>query len=543
MKGILFNILKCLVILVIVAVVFAIFTPKATNSETNNVAKLTIYGDNVDKSYSPIIRDDKIYLSFDTISTFIDEEIYYDSKAEKIVITNENFAYRFKINSKKAKKNLTEYTISDVPIIQNSKVYLCTDTIKDIYNLKVEYDGETETLAIDRLSESDIHLNYNDVKVYSDIDTSSEVVATLNKENTVVVYVDSLKHKRWYKVKTDTGKIGYIEKSAVTVSSNNEEKENNNTQKDPKEKLIMFWQYGSKLDTLGEKIDGVNVAMPTWFSLADVDGTVNINYSKEYYNKVKEYGYEIHPIITNGFDSEDVSSKELTSELLNNYEARENLISNIAQIIKDYRLDGINIDFESMKEEDKYLYTEFLRELYPVVKEAGATLTVDIYFTNYIDRKGVGKACDYVILMGYDQRGNWSKTPGSIAEVKWTDENIKSLINDSNIPSSKIILGVPFYTRLWIEEDGEITTKAYTMENSNDFLKTYNLSPTYDNISGQNYVAVENKGAMYKLWIEDATSMSNRADVVLENNLAGVAAWQKGYETPDIWQVLREKLK
>ena len=60
-----------------------------------------------------------------------------------------------------------------------------------------------------------------------------------------------------------------------------------------------------------------------------------------------------------------------------------------------------------MREADKYMYTQFLRELHPVMKENGKTLTADIYFTSYIDRMGVGHACDYVMLMGYDQRGNW----------------------------------------------------------------------------------------------------------------------------------------
>ena len=148
------------------------------------------------------------------------------------------------------------------------------------------------------------------------------------------------------------------------------------------------------------------------------------------------------------------------------------------------------------------------------------------------------------MLMGYDQRGNWSKEAGSISEVSWVENNIKSLINDSNIPSSKIVLGVPFYTRLWMEseEDG-LTTKVYTMNDSKEFLSEYNLTPTMDYLSGQNYIALNLNGISYKLWIEDADSMSKRADIVNNYNLAGITAWQKGFETEDIWKLLYEKLK
>ena len=220
------------------------------------------------------------------------------------------------------------------------------------------------------------------------------------------------------------------------------------------------------------------------------------------------------------------------------------IINNIINIIKTNKLDGINIDFEGMNAEDKYMYTQFLRELYPMVKETGAKLSVDIYFTNYIDRKGVGKACDYVMLMGYDQRGDWSDEPGSISEISWVENNINSLINDSKISPSKIVLGVPFYTRMWnIQEDGSFTTNVYTMHDSEEFLEKYNLTPTMDNISGQNYIEVVLDDIRHKLWLEDADSISSRADIVLEYNLAGITAWQKGFETSDIWQVLREKLK
>ena len=413
--------------------------------------------------------------------------------------------------------------------------------VKDIYGIKLEYNKETNAISIDKLDTDDLNLNYNEVKLYSDINTNSDILEVLDKTNTVTVYPDSLEHSRWYKVKSDSGKIGYIEKAAVTLEK---EEEPNAEETAEEEKLIMFWQYGSSLDTLGDKIDGVNVVMPTWYEIADENGNVSEDYSEDYYNKAKDNGYDIWPIITNGLDNPELDKKQVTSEIMNDEQKRENLIRNIISIIEDNNLDGINIDFEGMYAEDKYMYTQFLRELYPLVRETGAKLSVDIYFTNYIDRQGVGKACDYVMLMGYDQRGDWSESPGSISEIGWVENNIASLINDSQIPSSKIILGVPFYTRMWnVEEDGTFTTDVYSMSDSQEFLEDYALTPTMDNISGQNYIEVVLDDITHKLWIEDAESMAKRADIVIEYNLAGITAWQKGFETQDIWEVLKDKLK
>ena len=531
-------------IIFLAVILFLFITAKDFNNKEINRenANLIIYGDTISQEYKPFVENGKIYLSFNTILQFIDEEIFYDEETQKVIVTTKDGLYKFTIGKNVATKNLKEYDAKSCAKIVDDIVYIDMNLVKDIYGIKCEFNEETNSISIDKLNTSDINLNYNQVKLYSQINTNSEVLETLNTDNTVTVYAESLEHNRWYKVKSDSGKIGYIEKGAVTLDKENDSNENEEVTNN--EKLIMFWQYGSSLNTLGDKIDGVNVVMPTWYAISDNLGNVETNYSEDYYKKAKEYGYELWPIITNGIDNPDLDKKQVTSEIMNDEQKRENLIRNIIDLIKTNKLDGINIDFEGMLAEDKYMYTQFLRELYPMVREAGAKLSVDIYFTNYIDRKGVGKACDYVMLMGYDQRGDWSEEPGSISEISWVENNISSLINDSEISPSKIVLGVPFYTRMWnVEEDGSFTTNVYTMNDTEEFLEEYNLTPTMDNISGQNYIEVVLDDIRHKLWIEDADSIASRADIVLEYNLAGITAWQKGFETSDIWEVLKNKLK
>ena len=45
------------------------------------------------------------------------------------------------------------------------------------------------------------------------------------------------------------------------------------------------------------------------------------------------------------------------------------------------------------------------------------------------------------------------------------------------------------------------------------------------------------------MWVEDATSIKNRVDVVNKYNLAGISAWRKGFETLDIWPTITENIK
>lgn len=537
---------RCIMPLIFTIVVLVIFfNINYIKANINvNEAGLVIYGDNIKTNYDPFVKDGGLYVSVDTISKTIDENIYYDNIATKVIITTKDKVVKFKIDENKVSRNF-EYSDIDTPAkLVNGQPYIDINLVKEEYNIKTEYNEKTNTIVIDKLSTSDIPVNYNLVNVYSNISTKSDVLDILNKNDKVTVYTDSLEHKSWYKIKTDKGIVGYISKNSVTIQA--EEKENVETEsKENKDKIVMFWQYGSNLDVLGKnKIEGVNVVSPTWYELKNSSGDISSKYSSSYYSKAKEYGYKIWPIITNGIDSASYSAND-TSALLKSEYNRENFIKNIREIAKKDKLDGINIDFESMKDDDRELYTQFIRELTPILRNEGITVSVDFYFVKYIDRQRIGDVADYVILMGYDQKGAWSSEAGSISSVKIVEEQLNSLINDSKIESNKIILGVPFYTRLWTIKNvsEKPTTKIYSMQDCQDFIADNNITPVWDEDAGQSYAEVKKGDLTYKLWIEDKESMKKRVELINKYNLAGISAWRKGLETEDVWQTITSNIK
>ncbi len=543
------NISKFVIIFVFFVIVFVIFFKYEYNVSVKEKkdSELVVFGENISTEYKPFIDDHTIYVSLDTISKTIDENIYYDKFATKVIVTTDSDVVKLKIDEKKMSKNLEYIDIESCAKLVDDEPYIPIGILKEIYNIKVGYNEKTNTVTIDKTNMSDIAILYNRVKVYSNISTNSDVIDMLNKDNVVTVYNESLNHKRWYKIKTSDGMVGYIAKNSIVdlVDNSNNTQDANNTSSNQTEKIVMFWQYGSDLDTLGKtKIDAVNVVSPTWYELSNSNGSINSKYSSEYYAKAKSLGYKIWPIITNGIDSSTYMPSDTSAMITSEYN-REQFIKNLIEIAKRDKLDGINIDFEAMKTEDKEIYTEFIREMAPLLRKEGIKLSVDVYFVNYIDRKGIGAAADYIVLMGYDQRGNWSETAGSIAEASWVEKNVESLMNDSAVPSNKIILGVPFFTRLWITKSGETkpTTKVYTMQNSVDFIKKYKLTPTFDQNAGQNYVEYTEGSLNYKLWIEDKDSVKRRVETIKKYNLAGFSAWRKGFETSDIWSTVSENIK
>lgn len=549
------NIKRLIVPMLFLIIMFGVlYTFNNSNKSVDKKeADLVIYGDNIETNYKPFKQDDGIYISVDTISKVIDKNIFYDKVATKIIVTTKNDVVKFKIDENLMSRNLEYININTSAKLYNGQPYVDIELLKDIYNINIEYNEETNTISIDKKSSTDIKVKYDRVNVYKSLSTDSEVLQTISTNNTVTLYNESLNHNRWYKVKTDSGIVGYIAKSNIDDSDvkaqeKRQEEEKNEEVKEGNEKsdkLTMFWQYGSDLATLGsEKISGVGVVSPTWYELKNVNGDITSKYSQDYYNKAKEYGYEIWPIITNGIDSSSYSPDD-TSSMLNSERNRENFIKNLVNIAKDDKIDGINIDFEAMKDEDRNLFTQFIRELAPLLRQNNIKLSVDMYFVKYIDRTRVGEAVDYVVLMGYDQRGAWSSEAGSIAEVSWVEKNINSLINDSKIDSSKIILGIPFYTRLWMVKAGDsnISTKIYTMKDCQNFIKNNDITTVWDEDAGQNYAEYTSGNITYKLWLEDADSVKRRTEIVNKYNLAGITGWRKGFETSDIFEVIENNLE
>ena len=82
------------------------------------------------------------------------------------------------------------------------------------------------------------------------------------------------------------------------------------------------------------------------------------------------------------------------------------------------------------------------------------------------------------------------------------------------------------------------------MTRAEEWIKERKLTPKLDEASGQNYVEYKDPkdGNVYKMWLEDVSSMKKRIDIVNKYDLAGVASWRRGFEVPEIWQAIEEGL-
>lgn len=310
-------------------------------------------------------------------------------------------------------------------------------------------------------------------------------------------------------------------------------------------KVSLAWDYYTSIvPTRTEKIDGINVISPS-FAYIKSDGQLQTKIGEagqEYIKWAHSNDYKIWAIVSNESD------KKTTSEVLNDYKLREKLINNIVNLVTSYDIDGINIDFEYMKEEDKTMFSQFIIELAPRLKEYGKVLSVDVTapdgspdWSLCYNRNKIGKVADYIIFMAYDQYGISSTKAGTTAGADWVEVNIKKFLGQEGVEADKLILGMPFYTRLWKETSDKPKSDVVLMKSINSYIPEGTEKVWNDDLK-QYYVEYEKNGSIYKMWLEEEESIKAKFDLMHKYNLAGAAYWQKDFESSDIWTVVKEQI-
>lgn len=321
------------------------------------------------------------------------------------------------------------------------------------------------------------------------------------------------------------------------------------SQEGSSEKINLTWDYIYRKTpdmTEVQEIEGLNVVSPTWFVLQDESINFLDKADISYTNWAHDKGYEVWPLFGNGFD------KEMTAKVLADPSKRTKLVNKIIDLSLKYNADGINMDFENMRTEDSDEYTLLIKELSAKAKTKGLSVSIDVTpinkyssWSTCYNRKELSKYADYIIMMGYDQHWEGSPVSGSVAQLSWVEDSLKKILEE--VPQEKLILAVPFYTRLWQETyvNGRtvVTSKALSMEDGEKAIKENNASKVWDEESGQYYAEYKKDGSLYRIWLEDENSIRRKVQLANKYNIAGIASWRKGYEKSAVWNVIDSVLR
>ena len=518
----------------------------------NKTTNLVINNKNVTGNLKKeiLIENGEIYISKQDLGNFFDKYIYEDKETEEIITT-----YNKKIAEIGFEKNVvtingSEKTTYAHAIKKDDTIYLPISELKDVYDIEINHIEDTKTLVIDSLSKEQKKAV---IKTNQPVKSSTKFIAkTIDrvKKGECVIIISS--EKGYTKIRTEDGKIGYIKSNKlaneVTTRQNMEE------EKQIQGKVNLVWDYYSQVATAPDRastqIDGVNVVSPSFFSI-DKNGKLVENIGtrgQAYLEWAHNNNFKVWPMLQNAGDNQMM---ETTSKIMNSYENRKELIESIVNVCIKYKLDGINIDFENMRKDDKDMYSRFIIELEPRMKELGLVLSVDVTapdgsdtWSLCFDRHVIGDVADYIIFMAYDEYGDSSTKAGTTAGYDWVELGLKKFLETEEVEPEKLILAVPLYTRLWTEDSsGKVTKKSVVSMKDIDRTIPSDVEKQWNDKLKQYYVEYKDGNNLKKMWIEDLKSLKEKVSLISKYKLGGLASWEKGMETDDVWNLFKEALK
>jgi spore germination protein YaaH len=319
-----------------------------------------------------------------------------------------------------------------------------------------------------------------------------------------------------------------------------------NSETDSAAPIILVWEYAGiehDITAIGE-MPGLTVVSPTWFTITDHLGSIDDVTDQDYIDWAKNRGYQIWALVTNSFDP------ELTAQLLSNPVTRDSTADKLVQLALHYELDGLNVDFENFHYDYRDHFTLFIRELSRLCSNNNLILSVDVsmisssdYWSRGYDREALAEEVDYLILMAYDEHYQSSPVAGSVSSLPWVERGLQRMLKV--VPANKLILGVPFYTRLfeidnYQDEPTVLNSWSYSMLRADEIIEEYEAELYWDNEAQQFVARYMKDNLIYKMWLEDITSMRSRLELVEKYNLAELAAWRRGLEKPEIWNLISD---
>ena len=553
------NVPRLILRIVIVAIIlglmiFAIkIAPNYARDEFADVTNLVINNNNITRNVKSniIIEDNTIYLSTGDMQNFFDEYLLVDEENGRVITTSNTKTVMLPLEGTTINVNGAQKSIEHSLLNRDGTIYLPITDLTDIYNIEVNYSAESNIVTIDSLNRKFVQaLSSKNMSVKYLPTIFSKTVDKLERGDTIVLVQDrenggNVVEEDWIKVRTKNGEIGYVKLDDITDENTVREDLTINTKIDGKVSLV--WDYYSQYveaPVRDGEIEGVNVVSPSFYEITssgDIDANIGRN-GQNYVEWAHANGYKVWPMLSNS----ELGDMDAVSNLLSTFENRSYLIDNIIDELIDAGVDGVNVDFENMYQSDKDNYSRFIIELAPRLREAGLTLSVDVTapdgsetWSLCFDRNVIGKVADYIIFMGYDQNGVSSTQAGTVAGANWVELNIKKFLGQEGVEANKLILAMPFYTRLWRESNGTLTSSVVNMRS---VTIPEGVEKTWDEETKQYYIEYEQNGSTYKMWIEDEESLKAKLDLVNQYELAGGAFWSKDRESNTVWSVIAEKL-
>lgn len=302
-----------------------------------------------------------------------------------------------------------------------------------------------------------------------------------------------------------------------------------------------------QIEYVNQTNNALDVVSPSYFDIRE-DGSLKLNYLSPYFIKtMHDKGIKVVPFLSNHWNRTAGINALKNVELLS---------TQIAEYVKEYDLDGVNVDIENVTHEQRDQYTKLvrlLREKIPADKEISVAVAANpnnwqTGWHGSYDYTALAQYADHLLVMAYDEHYEGGDA-GPVAGIDFVENSIKYALSKTS--SDKIVIGIPFYGRVWSLDSNRIVGKGVSSKTIQQILKNCESTVTYDEKSqsvkaeftvtkqsgnftvGGDFVLEPGK---YVVWYEDDRSYQSKLSLINKYNLKGAGAWSLGQEDISVWE-------
>lgn len=509
----------------------------------SNTDKTLVIIDN--KSYSDIgvMRDDVLYLPVDFVSDYINVRFYYDKESNAVLYTDDSRTYIYEPDSTGYKDSDGNTYDSEYKIASeiDGTMYIAFQYVADYTNCTYAYGSKPSRLSVNMINGEVSRVTAkNDMYIRYRGGVKSDILEQINKGDSVY-YVES--YDDWIKVISATGYTGYVKSSDVSevyteVPDNTYESEYAGLSISQKVKLGWFQVAGTAGNDNYTQLTGlsnINVIAPTWYSIASENGSMSNYSSASWVNAMHNRGLQVWPLV------DDFNKLVDFKALYSSRTARKTMIDTLIKDARAYGYDGINLDLENVKSDYAKDFLQFVRELSVECHKNNIILSTDNYkpeaYNSCYNLKEQSDYVDYAIVMAYDEHYAGSEA-GSVASLPFVKEAVEDMT--ALVPADKVVVGIPFFTRIWSVSQTSTTSSAVGMQAAIDELNKDGQTAIWNDDAGQYVCSYDKNGVTRKIWFEEDKSIEEKLKVVVDNNTAGIAVWKLGLEKASVWNVINQ---
>ena len=499
--------------------------------------------------------DDAVYFSIDTVRDLFTKRFYVNTEENKLLYSTSDQVISNTIGEKTYLMDGQTKSFA-FPVSRFGKdgtFYIAADYVRLFADFDFDFhtsgDHINRVQVYTRWEEDRVATLKNDTQLRIRGGIKSEVLRALKKGEEVEI-LETM--ETWSKVKTDDAFIGFVENKTLNEATTRTlpaaagayHPENDYNMAPPIEQVMVGWHQifdaddGSGMLALTESATGMNVVSPTWFFLKDEEGAYTQIARQSYVEKAHEKGYQVWALV------ENMESDFDEYALFSSSERRAALIQNLITDALNNDIDGINMDIEltdSRLSKTGTHYVQFLRELSIETHKNGLTLSIDVppptESNKAFDFEELGYIMDYVVIMAYDEHYAGSEA-GSVASIGFVEKGLNDCLTKYSIPAEKIVCGMPFYTRIWKTEAGNVTSEAVGMDTAWEWANNRNLEAKWLDDICQYYVEYQDGTALYQVWLEDESAYHARTGLMREKEVKSMAGWKLGLEGSGIWDAI-----